>query len=408
MRLIRYIILFYHIFLCTSKNINECNKLWGMNNEINGVTVSNIGIYMCVDDPLNIYSSISKTKDIVLSNQQFDIQNFNETVQRKLNNTINDTILTTTTISPTITTTTESPTTTNTGYPGTTTVLSSTTESSTTTTISPTTTTTTESPTTTTESSTITTTLSPVITTKKYLRNPENETASLFENKNLNNISSNNNEPDIPLIIGLTVTVIMVCVCCIRCNPLIYECLKRKCKRLTEKKELRNKSKPSVKLDIKEKKVTPISIQTNKVNYPPQVITPKRKVSLGFNTMGNQEDWYKNTFKDELSVFKDVEPPSAPRIPTPKMPIPTLQANLNELESHVNTSRKINNKINNRMDHMIKDVESMKKEISLDNRAKNNNLRIREIGHVKQRVNSIEKRSKNPDFRNVRLNSWTR
>ena len=403
MRLIRYIVLFYHIFLCTSKNINECNKLWGMNNEINGVTVSNIGIYMCVDDPLNIYSSISKTKDIVLSNQQFDIQNFNETVQRKLNNTINDTILTTTTISPT---TTESPTTTTISPTTTTTTESPTTTELSTTTLLPTTT---ESlTTTTTESSSITTTLSPVITTKKYLRNPDNETASLFENKNLNNISSNNNEPDIPLIIGLTVTLIMVCVCCIRCNPLIYECLKRKCRRLTEKKELRNKSKPSVKLDIKEKKVTPISNQTNKVNYPPQVITPKRKVSLGFNTMGNQEEWYKNTFKDELSVFKDVEPPSAPRLPTPKMPIPTLQANLNEFESHVNTSRKINNKINNRMDHMIKDVESMKKEISLENRGKNNNLRIREMGHVKQRINSIEKRTKNPDFRNVRLNSWAR
>ena len=402
MRLIRYIILFYHIFLCTSKNINECNKLWGMNNEINGVTVSNIGIYMCVDDPLNIYSSISKTKDIVLSNQQFDIQNFNETVQRKLNNTINDTILTTTTISPT--TTTESPTTT--------TISPTTTTESSTTTLLPTTTeslttTTTIAPTTTTNPPT-TTTVSPVITTKKYLRNTENKTASLFENKNLNNISSNNNEPDIPLIIGLTVTLIMVCVCCIRCNPLIYECLKRKCRRLTEKKELKNKSKPSVKLDIKEKKVTPISNQRDKVNYPPQVITPKRKVSLGFNTMGNQEDWYKNTFKDELSVFKDLEPPSAPRLPTPKMPIPTLQANLNEFESHVNTSRKINNKINNRMDHMIKDVESMKKEISLENRGKNNNLRIREMGHVKQRINSIEKRTKNPDFRNVRLNSWAR
>ena len=149
-------------------------------------------------------------------------------------------------------------------------------------------------------------------------------------------------------------------------------------------------------------------IPKNTVNYPPQVITPKRKVSLGFNTMGDQKDWYKETFKDELSGFKDVEPPPPPRLPAPKMPIPTLHANLNDFESHVNTSRKINNNINNRMDHMIKDVETMKKEISLENRAKNKNLRIREMGNVKQRINSIEKRSKNPDFRNVRLNSWTR
>ena len=57
---------------------------------------------------------------------------------------------------------------------------------------------------------------------------------------------------------------------------------------------------------------------------------------------------------------------------------------------------------------MINDVESMKKEISLENKAKKRNLRIKEMGHVKQRINSIEKRSKKPDFRNVRLNSWAR
>ena len=143
-------------------------------------------------------------------------------------------------------------------------------------------------------------------------------------------------------------------------------------------------------------------------NYPPQVISPKRKVSLGFNTMGEQKDWYKETFKNELSDFKDIEAPSAPRLPTPKMPIPTLHANLNDLESHVNANRQINNKINNKMDEMIKDVENTKKQFSLENRAKNKHLRIREMGNVKQRIDSIEKRQKNLDFRNVRLNSWTR
>ena len=410
MRLIRYILLFYHIFLCTSKNINECNKLWGMNNEINGVTVSNIGIYMCVDDPLNIYSSISKTKDVVLSNQQFDIQNFNETVQRKLNNTINNTILTTTyspTTTDSLTTTTTESSTTTTESPTTTTTDSLTT----TTTETPTTTTetlktTTETLKTTTDTSTITTTESPTITTKKYLRNEANQTASLFENKKdlIDNVD--NTQLDTAAIIGITLSSIVVCLCCIRCNPLIYKCLKHKCRKITEKKELRRKTTPSIKLDIKEKKVTPIQKKT--VSYPPQVITPKRKVSLGFNTMGNQKDWYKETFKDELSGFKDVDPPPPPKLPPPKIPIPTLQANLNDFESHVNTSRKINNNINNRMDHMIKNVETMKKEISLENRGKNKNLRIREMGHVKQRVNSIEKRKKNPDFRNVRLNSWAR
>ena len=283
----------------------------------------------------------------------------------------------------------------------------------TTTTVSPKTTTTDSLTTTTTELPTTTTIVSPkttttesqVITTKKYLRNEVNQTASLFENKK--DITENvDNITDIGLIIGITISAIVFCLCCVRCNPLIYECFKRKCKKLTEKKALRKKTTPSVKLDITEKKVMPM--QKNIVNYPPQVITPKRKVSLGFNTMGNQKDWYKKTFKDELSGFKDVEPPPPPRLSTPKIPIPTLHANLNDFESHVNTSREINNNINNRMDNMINDVESMKKEISLENRVKKRNLRIKEMGQVKQRVNSIEKRKKNPDFRNVRLNSWTR
>ena len=92
MKVILLFFLFLHsFFLCSSKNINECNKLWGMNNEINGVTVSNIGIYMCIDDPLNIYSTLNTNtqNNIVLTDKQLNIQNFNETIQRKINNTYN-------------------------------------------------------------------------------------------------------------------------------------------------------------------------------------------------------------------------------------------------------------------------------------------------------------------------------
>ena len=127
--------LIHSFFLCSSKNINECNKLWGMNNEINGVTVSNIGIYMCIDDPLNIYSTPKTTpqNNIILSDKQLDIQNFNETIQRKINNTYNFSNITdffsiTTTELPT---TTNNPTTTTTELPtvaSTTTKLPTTTE----------------------------------------------------------------------------------------------------------------------------------------------------------------------------------------------------------------------------------------------------------------------------------------
>ena len=389
MKIFPLFLLYCSFFLCTSTNINECNKLWGMNNEINGVTVSNIGIYMCVDDPLNIYSTINKpSNQLVLSDKQLNIQNFNESVQRKINNTINITNVTYNNI--------DIPSTTTTPYPTTTT------PSPTTTTSSPTTTT--PSPTTTTHSQTTTThsqnTITPSQTTN--LRITKNQSA-LYENKE-SKIEDDN--IDSPLIITLTVVSILAFIlCCIRCNPLVYEFVKRRCTKkisIAEKKELPHHV---VKLNIKEKKqkkVTPLNSYNRRRPPPQQVITPRRKVSLGFNTMGNEENWYKKTFKDELSQFKDVEePPSAPKPPTPKLPIPTLKVDL--IDRHVHTNQLINNK----MDNIINDIENTKKIMSLDKKYKSPNMNIREVGKVKQRVNSIEKKRRNPDFRNVRLNSWT-
>ena len=368
-------LLYCSFFLCTSTNINDCNKLWGMNNEINGVTVSNIGIYMCVDDPLNIYSTINKpSNQLVLSDKQLNIQNFNESVQRKINNTINITNVTYNNIDIPSTTTTPSPTTTT-----------------------PSPTTTTPSPTTTTHSQN---TITPSQTTN--LRITKNQSA-LYENK-----ESKIEEEDIdsPLIITLTVVSILAFIlCCIRCNPLVYEFVKRRCTKkisIAEKKELPHHV---VKLNIKEKKqkkVTPLNSYNRRGPPPPQVVTPKRKVSLGFNTMGNDQDWYKKTFQNELSQFKDMEPPpSAPKPPTPKLPIPTLKADL--IDRHVHANQLINNK----MDNIINNIENTKKEMSLDKKYKSPSMNIREVGKVKQRVNSIEKKRRKPDFRNVRLNSWT-
>jgi len=398
---------FCSFFLCTSTNINECKKLWGMNNEINGVTVSNIGIYMCIDDPLNIYSTINKpSNQLILSDEQLNIQNFNESVQRKLNNTINitnftqdtiDIVLPTTTTTPSPTTTTPSPTTT--------------TPSPTTTTPSPTTTT--PSPTTTTKSSTTTTPSPTTITLTPTTTNLRINMSKSALNKNKES-KIDDTKIDIPLIITITSVSILACIlCCIRCNPLVYEFVKRRCTKkisITEKKELPQNT---VKLNIKEKKqkkVTPLNgynrrgLQHSKIP-PPQVITPKRKVSLGFNTMGDDQDWYKKTFKNELSQFKDMgPPPSAPKPPTPKLPIPTLKADL--IDRHVHANQLINNK----MDNIINNIENTKKEMSLDKKYKKSHMDIREvgkIGKVQQRVNSIERKKRPPDFRNVRLNSWT-
>ena len=424
--------LIHSFFLCSSKNINECNKLWGMNNEINGVTVSNIGIYMCIDDPLNIYSipSTNTQNDFVLTDKQLDIQNFNDTIQRKINNTYNlssiiEELTNTTTLSPTTTTlsptTTTLPTTTNnptttasttTELPTTTnnptTFASTTTELPTTTTELPTTTT--ELPTTTNNPTTAASTTTELPTTTQNFSPNGNEyyNSVKFNESNIQKERSIiNNNPDVILIVCISVgSTLLCCLLCVRCNPLVYELCKRKIKKITKHKSLQRKiTPPPVNLKIEEKqkrkKIAPIktSRKEHVIDIPPQVITPKRKVSLGFNTMGKDESWYKETFKNELSGFKDMknEPPPAPKLPTPTAPIPTLHANLDIHEKN-------NRMINNRMDNLIDDIEKTKKTFQ----HYNPHMKKKETGRVKQRINSIEKRNKNPDFRNVRLNSWAR
>jgi len=371
-----------------------------MNNEINGVTVSNIGIYMCIDDPLNIYSSINNPKhDIVLTDQQLNIQNFNESIQRKINNTFNLSSITTspTTTTETPTTTTETPTETPT----------TTTETPTTTTTETPTTTTTETPTTTTEMpTTVTTTKQPITITNPYI-----ELSNSPNNMSLNN-NDNVDGDDASLIITLTSVSCLICLLfCIRCNPLIYEFCKRKFKKYTEKKEPQIKISHPVNLKIQEKKTTrriaPIKIPSthHAIDIPPQVITPKRKISLGFNTMGQDQDWYRETFQTELNEFKDVEiGPPAPRISSPNMPpIPTLHANLKNIEYP-----KKNHVINQKMDNIINDIEQTKKDVSNNIKKYIPNMSIPKMGQVQHHVHSIEKRKKDtPEFRNVRLNSWT-
>ncbi len=416
-----FLLLIHSFFLCTSKNINECNKLWGMNNEINGVTVSNIGIYMCIDDPLNIYS-IPNTKsqnNIILSNKQLDIQNFNETIQRKINNTYNFTNITqylsTTTNNPT-TTTTELPTTTN----NPTTFASTTTELPTTTTNLPTTKI--ELPTTTNNPTTFASTTTELPTTTEVFSNIENNNIqyqfnhSSTKKNELQNLDVVQDNTIVIIITSIsTLSIIGLIGCCYRFFPITKKickkCYKRCTKKIIEKKELPITDN---KLKKKNRRITPSKINTNHViDMPPQVITPRRKVSLGFNTMSNNmssptKKWYTETFKNELSEFKTHSPPPpAPRVTTPKLKVPTLHVDLNRegfLEKHVEN----NKMINNRMDNLIKDMEDCKKNVSTASRYQKQSLNFKEVGHVQQRVNSIEKRNRNPDLRKVRLNSWSR
>jgi hypothetical protein len=414
----------HSFFLCTSKNINECNKLWGMNNEINGVIVSNIGIYMCVDDPLNLYSQNKPTNNILLSDKQLNIQNLNLNVQRKINQThniSNSSLLNNTNytyisnITDFISTTTKLSTTTN----NPTTIASTTTKLSTTTTELPTAIT--ELSTTTNNPTTIASTTTKLSTTTKALSNNEN----INLNYQFNQTSTKKNElqnldvvQDNTIVIIVTsistISILGLMFCCYRFFPITKKICKKcykKCKdRTIEKKEL-----PTVdnKIISKKRRITPSKINTNHViNMPPQVITPKRKVSLGFNTMSNNmtsptKKWYRETFKNELSEVNNPSPPPPPRVKTPKLQVPTLEVDLNRegfLEKHVQN----NKMINNRMDNLIKDMEDCKKNALTSLRDQKKSLNFKEVGHVQQRVNSIEKRNRNPDLRNVRLNSWTR
>ena len=393
-------LLMHSFFLCTSKNINECNKLWGMNNEINGVIVSNIGIYMCVDDPLNLYSQNKPTSNILLSDKQLNIQNLNLNVQRKINQTqniSNSSLLNNTNysyisnISDFIqTTTTELPTTTK---------LSTTTNNPT----------------------TIASTTTKLSTTTKALSNNEN----INLNYQFNQTSTKKNElQNLDVVQDNTIVIIVTCIstisilglmfCCYRFFPITKKIFKKcykKCKnRITEKKEL-----PTVdnKIISKKRRITPSKINTNHViNMPPQVITPKRKVSLGFNTMSNNmssptKKWYRETFKNELSEVNNPSPPPPPRVKTPKLQVPTLEVDLNRegfLEKHVQN----NKMINNRMDNLIRDMEDCKKNALTSLRDQKKSLKFKEIGHVKQRANSIENKIQKADLRKVRLNSWAR
>ena len=254
-----FLLFSYSVFLCTSKNINECNKLWGMNNEINGVTVSNIGIYMCIDDPLNIYSTsnINSQNNLILSNEQLDIQNFNETIQRKINNTYNISNITEyfsiTTNNPT--TTTNNPTTT-TNNP--TTFVSTTTELST--------------------------------TTEVFSDNENNNLNYQFNQSStkkseLENINIAQDNTIVIIVTSIsTISIGLLLFCCYRLSPITKKLCKKcynKCtNKINEKKEL-----PVINKNKKQRRITPSKINTNHViDMPPQVITPKRKVSLGFNT----------------------------------------------------------------------------------------------------------------------------
>ena len=353
--------------------------MWGMSNEINGVQVSKIGIYMCIDDPLNIYKNTQEvnSNDILLTDDKLNIQNFNSTVQNMLNfsnislynTTTNSLPITTTITSLPITTTTSLPTTTTTSLPTTTTTTSL--PTTTTTTSLPTTTTTTSLPTTTTTLSP-TTTLSHYTTIKSSNKSSSRNNSIHYDyivNENYNkekNDNENNNENTLLILLIITSSTTLFCCCCasyhFRKN--IFRYCSNLCQTLKTSNKISDKidesdvpklQKPPKKRNIQSKQqVTPKapipkleSLAKETTIDIPRPLTPVNNQRLKFSndilnvTTPKTNEWYKNTFENEINLVQDaIHNPRAPRTNSPK-PFPAPK------ENHKKSNKKIHTKINN-------------------------------------------------------------
>jgi len=381
-----------------------------MNNEINGITVSNIGIYMCFDDPLNLYNLPNKetieNEEISFKNEKINVNLFNETIQNILNSsalnislfnstepspTTTTELPTTTTVSPT--TTTELPTTT-TELPTTTTELPTTTKvSPTTTKVSPTTTK--VSPTTTKVSPTTTKSINNINTATPYVSSTIiNNT--LAENFNLRGkektVENKSNNESVVIIVLAT---LLSCTCLsvfgymgkkhMNCNKnktiskKINEKIqdKKQIKKVTPKitkpnlnnsenlRKASNRANNQIMKNIETEKKELMRLQQTvgkqqKIQESIKKLKnqqPKRKKSLTPNSKSirglqrNQNSWYKNTFKDELDILnngEDIPPPPAIRQENLKLPdhLPPHESKKN-IKMKINSVNNFKSNINN-------------------------------------------------------------
>lgn len=324
-----YLLLYnIRIIFVYSSDYSNCNKLWGVTQDANGKMLYKVGMYMCVEDPYNIYKNsyssmpppllnvnslpipLNKTNisiggNITTISPNITKNNFNHSINytklRNISGILNNSHHSTTTaISPTTITTTLSPTTT------------------TTTTLSPTTiTTTTLSPTTTTTLSPITTTLSPT-TFKNYTSNQSNQSNQYTNLRSTNGGTTENttdNSPDIVLIIVIIVIVVILKV--LICLVVYHKC---KTKKITNE---------NVKVETVEKEITKAT--TTKINVKPNnllvdtsnkgkelklnhdALTPNTRKILN-ESETSVKNWYKKTFKNELKDCNDVPMPPVSKV----------------------------------------------------------------------------------------------
>ncbi len=401
----------------------NCNKLWGMNNEINGVTVSKIGVYMCVDDPLNIYKNAFTTEnpvnsELILNENNFDINNFNSSIQGILNNSNVSNIISNFSIVNITNNITNNITYVPKINPNFTTTDTATTTTATTTTASTTTASTTRIPTTTTiPPTTIHTTTIPTTTQATITTQSKNDNKNITQfNKSVHydalatNIRKENDEPfnkrdDTVTILVITFSIITCCCCATICY-LKREKIKLKTSNVIENdipqlklpsKNQRKRFSKSVvpaktKKTLQSLKAPPIPVPpppglpvpnlnnesfTINVN-PNKPLTPVNNRRLQFSekevasvTTPKTHEWYKQTFADEIH---DLQETFSPR----------------QKQNHTHTKVKTidfqrNPPARKKIDKRQFNVNP-NKHISHDNRGN----------------------FKNPAFRNARLNSWNK
>lgn len=394
----------------------NCNKLWGMNNEINGVTVSKIGVYMCVDDPLNIYKNAFTTQnpvnsELILNENNFDINNFNSSIQNILNNSNVSNIISNFSI---VNNTNNILNTSNITYVPEFNPNSTTTNLPTTTTMKPTTTTTTTTTTniqttTTIPTTTVPTTTQATITTQSLNNNITQFNDSvhydaLVSNIRKESIDIENKKDNTAVILTITFSIITCCFC----GAICY--LKRE--KIKLKSNIIENDVPQLKLPSKNqrkrfsKSVVPAkttrtlnSLKAPPVPVPPppglpvptlnnetftinvnpnKPLTPVNNRRLKFSekevasvTTPKTHEWYKQTFADEINDLQETFSPRQKQTHT-HTKVRTI-----DFERNPPARKKIDKREFN---------VNPSKHISPENRGN----------------------FKNPAFRNARLNSWNK
>jgi len=341
------------LYFVHSMDYTNCNKLWGVTQDDNGKMLYKIGMYMCVEDPYNIYKNAYSSQiapPLLLENPQpnnITVNNSNNTIQNVTNispkienETKNVSIINETFFkidNKTLNTSTVAQTTT---IPFTTTRQITTPIIPTTTTVSPMSSTTTQQIITTAQQTRTTprTTTKSQITYTEAFNKSTNKTNKSYGFTNLRSSSDNEKQKETSKKDEVDVILIVV-ICCIVVilniiGVIVY--VKRKKDKINKKKdqtkvqdEINTQDNPTdkniMKQEPKQIKVKPNNnIPLNKQHKPPanlsvdtnkgkelklnhKALTPNTKQILN-ESEASIKNWYKKTFKNELKKCGDDVP----------------------------------------------------------------------------------------------------